>query len=215
MPVGAAVDILSAALQQANITENAYPQGWILISHGVGGLYSRVFASRHTAATKSLLLVDAIPEDLIPKFFTAKRTFILLIRGLISPLGIDRLAGWIFKGRSMEDRVWGRSSWRDDRRVKSELQESLVAGSISAGQVTAAQAIIPKTVPFVVVSSGQECHRDKEWEKGQKELALGGGRNGTWDVVENAGHQVWMNDEGKRILKKRLSEIVKGATVRT
>ena len=39
-------------------------------SHGVGGLYSRVFAARHTSQVKGLLLVDTVPESLIPKIFT-------------------------------------------------------------------------------------------------------------------------------------------------
>src|SRR5271154_858396 len=181
MSAGAAIDALSATLPKANITEKTSP-GWILVSHGVGGLYSRVFASRHTTQVKGVLLVDTVPETLIPKIFTPERTFVLLLRGIIAPLGIDRLAGWIFKHRSREDRVWGVSSWRSDRVIRSQFQESLAAGSITRNEVIAAQAIIPKSVTYVVVSSGKRCKKDKEWETGQRDLGQGGPTN-IWEGI--------------------------------
>ena len=206
MSAGAAIDFLSAALPKANITEKTSP-GWILVSHGVGGLYSRVFASRHTTQVKGLLLVDTIPETLIPKIFTPTRTFVLLLRGIIAPLGIDRLSGWIFKHRSREDRVWGVSSWRSDRVIRSQFQESLAAGTITRNEVIAAQAILPKSIPFAVVSSGEEC-KDKDWEEGQRELASNSNKK-IWDVVGKAPHDVWRSEEGKKVLKKRLAELVR------
>jgi pimeloyl-ACP methyl ester carboxylesterase len=206
MSAGAAIDALSAALTKANITEKTSP-GWILVSHGVGGLYSRVFASRHTAQVKGILLVDTIPETLIPKIFTPGRTFVLLLRGIIAPLGIDRLTGWIFKHRTREDRVWGESSWRSDGVIKNQLQESLAADTITRNEVIAAQAIIPASIPVVVVSSGEEC-KDKDWEEGQRGLS-GKAKKQLWDVVGKAPHDVWRNEEGKKILKKRLSELVR------
>lgn len=117
--------------------------------------------------------------------------------------------------------MWGISSWRSDRVIKSQFQESLVAGSISTNEVIAAQAIIPKSVAYVVVSSGKRCKKDKEWENGQRELGQGGttnsweslpGRTRIWDVVDKAGHDVWMDGEGKRVLKKRLQQLVKDAS---
>jgi pimeloyl-ACP methyl ester carboxylesterase len=209
MSAGGAIDVLSAALPKANITEKT--PGWVLVSHGVGGLYSRVFASRHTSQIKGLLLVDTIPESLIPQIFTPGRTFLLLLRGIISPLGIDRLSGWVFKHRSRQDRVWGVSAWRGDRVIKSQFQESLAAGSITRNEVIAAQAIIPKSIPVVVVSSGKEC-KNKEWEEGQHSLADKATKR-VWDVVGGAGHDVWRDEEGKRILKKRLAELVRAARV--
>jgi len=206
MSAGAAIDFLSAALPKANITEKTSP-GWILVSHGVGGLYSRVFASRHTTQVKGLLLVDTIPETLIPKIFTPTRTFVLLLRGIIAPLGIDRLSGWIFKHRSREERVWGISSWRSDRIIRSQFQESLAAGTITRNEVIAAQAILPKSIPFAVVSSGEEC-KDKDWEAGQRELASNSNKK-IWDVVGKAPHDVWRSEEGKKVLKKRLAELVR------
>jgi pimeloyl-ACP methyl ester carboxylesterase len=205
MSAGAAIDVLQAAMPKANITEENSP-GWILVSHGVGGLYSRVLAARHTSQVKGLLLIDTVPESLIPKVFTPGRTFILLLRGIISPLGIDRLSGWIFKHRSREDRVWGVSSWRSDRVIKSQFQESLAAGSITRNEVIAAQATIPENMPFAVVSSGKKC-KDKEWEEGQRELSRNS-KKSTWDVVGKAGHEVWRDEEGKKVLKRRLRDLV-------
>jgi pimeloyl-ACP methyl ester carboxylesterase len=207
MSAGVAIDILSAALPKANISSEKGP-GWILVSHGTGSLYSLVFAARHTPQLRGILLIDALPSTLIPAYFTPTHTFLLLLRGILSPLGVDRLSGWIFKHRTREDRVWGVSSWRSDRVIKAKFQESLVAGGITRNEVIAAEAIIPGSVPVVVVSSGVMCE-DKEWEEGQGRLG-GKATERVWDVVGGAGHEVWRNEEGKRILKKRLTGLVKG-----
>lgn len=77
MSGGTATDALSAALTKANITEKATPE-WILVSRGVSGLYSRVFAARHTSQLQGLLHVDIVHESLIPKFFTPGKTFLAI-----------------------------------------------------------------------------------------------------------------------------------------
>jgi pimeloyl-ACP methyl ester carboxylesterase len=211
MSAGVAIDVLQAALPKANISTSRKP-GWILVSHGVGGLYSEVLAARHTNQVKGMMFVDAVPESAIPKVFTPGRTFKLLLRGIIAPLGIDRLSAWIFKHRTREDRVWGVSSWRSDRVIRSQFQESLAAGAITRNEVIAAEATIPKSVPVVVISSGKSC-KDKDWEEGQRHLADKATKR-IWDVVENADHDVWRNEDGKTIMKRRLSELVLAATLR-
>ena len=62
-------------------------------------------------------------------------------------------------------------------------------------------------IPVVVVSSGEEC-KNKDWEEGQRELS-GKAKKQIWDVVGKAPHDVWRNEEGKKMLKKRLSELVR------
>src|SRR5579859_5178425 len=84
MSAGSAIDILSAALPKANITEDG--PGWILVAHENGALYSQVFASRHTSQVKGMLFVDGYPSTMIPRIYTPARTFLLLLRGIISPL---------------------------------------------------------------------------------------------------------------------------------
>ena len=106
--------------------------------------------------------------------------------------------------------MWGVSSWQSDRVIKSQFQESLSAGSITRNEVIAAQAIIPKNIPVAVVSSGKRCE-DKEWEEGQRELA-GNAKRTSWDVIRRAEHDVWKDKEGKKVLKMRLAELVRGAT---
>ena len=91
--------------------------------------------------------------------------------------------------------------------IRSQFQESLAAGSITRNEVIAAQAILPKSIPVAVVSSGKEC-KDKEWEEGQRELADSANKR-IWDVVGNAPHEVWKSEEGKKVLKKRLAEMVR------
>jgi pimeloyl-ACP methyl ester carboxylesterase len=206
MSAGSAIDILSAALPKANITENG--PGWILVAHETGAMYSQVFASRHTSQVKGILFVDGIPSTMIPTVFTPTRTFILLLRGIISPLGIERLSGWIFSHHSRIDRVYGASSWRSDRVIKSQFQESLAAGTITRNEVIAAEAIIPESIPVTVVSSGIPCKDSKEWEEGQRYLGRKSEKH-VWDVVGNVYHDLWQDEEGRRLLKKRLGQLVK------
>ena len=80
------------------------------------------------------------------------------------------------------------SSWRSDRVIKSQFQESLVAGTITRNEVIAADAIIPKNIPVAVVSSGKEC-KNKDWEEGQRELSEKAEKR-IWDVVGKAGHDL-------------------------
>ena len=82
-----------------------------------------------------------------------------------------------------------------------------MAGTITRNEVIAADAIIPENIPVVVVSSGKEC-KNKDWEEGQRELS-GKGKKQIWDVVGKAGHDVWRNEEGNKVLKKRLAELVR------
>jgi pimeloyl-ACP methyl ester carboxylesterase len=207
MSAGSAIDILSAALPKANITEDG--PGWILVAHENGALYSQVFASRHTSQVKGMLFVDGYPSTMIPRIYTPARTFLLLLRGIISPLGVDRLSDWIFKHRSRIDRVYGASSWRSDRVIKSQFQESLAAGAITCNEIIAAEAIIPERIPVTVVSSGIPCKDSKEWEEGQRYLGRKSEKH-VWDVVGNVHRDLWKHDEGRRLLKKRLGQLVKG-----
>ncbi|KAI9812435.1 MAG: hypothetical protein M1827_004666 [Pycnora praestabilis] len=202
---GMTADALSEALARAG------EQGpWVLLSAGVGGIYSRIFSSRHLYDVRGLILVDTLHEDLLYRIASPNRGFILWARGIISPLGFDRLAGALFKGRSREDRVYGRSAYQGGKYLKAKLQENLVANSLTKNEVSSARNIQSKDTPLVVISSGIKVRTDSDWEKKQQDLTTVTDKLVAWDVVNKAPHEVWQTLEGREIMEQRLGELYRG-----
>ena len=200
---GRVVDALPAALTAAG------EEGpWVLVSHGVGGVYSRVFAARHAGEVKGLMLVDALHESLLYRIGGAKRGFLLWVRGVLYPLGLDRIWATWFLGRGREERVYGRNAYMQGGEIKAKLQESLVATSFTKNEIIAAAAILPRDIPLVVVSSGRKVRHDRMWSDGQRHLTRVTDELVSWDVVEGAGHEVWRDNEGRVLLQKRLVELL-------
>lgn len=181
---------------------------WILVSAGVGGIYSRIFSSRHSHQVTGILLIDTLHEDLIDRIGGSERGFRLWARGVISPLGYDRLFGALFQGRSREDRVYGRSAYQNGKFIKAKLQENLVANSLTHSEVSQARNIQSRNTPLVVVSSGNHNRKDQDWQAKQEDLTTLTDRLISWDVVSDAPHEVWKTFEGRTILEKRLGELV-------
>ncbi|KAL8674058.1 MAG: hypothetical protein Q9168_001545 [Polycauliona sp. 1 TL-2023] len=201
---GMTSDALSEALARAG------EEGpWVLVSAGVGSIYSRIFSSRHVRDVHGLFLIDGLHEDLLYRIASPTRGFILWGRGIISPLGYDRLFGAIFKGRTREDRVYGKSADQAGKFIKAKLQENLVAGSLTKNEVSQARNIQTPNTPLVIVSSGIEVRKDNEWERKQKDLTKITDNLMSWDVVNCAPHRVWLTLEGRTILEKRLGELVR------
>lgn len=61
---------------------------------------------------------------------------------------------------------------------------------------------------MAVVSSGIEVKRDSEWEKKQRDLTHITRKLVAWDIVNKAPSEVWKTLEGRRIIEKRLKELV-------
>lgn len=185
---------------------------WILVSAGVGGIYTRIFSSRHAHQVTGILLIDTLHEDLLHRISQPGRGFILWARGIISPLGYDRLAGALFNGRTREDRVYGRSAYQAGKYIKAKLQENLVADSLTKNEVSSARNIQSRNTPLVIISSGIEVARDNEWERKQEDLTKLTDKLVGWDVVHGAPHEVWETLEGRTIIETRLGELVNGST---
>jgi len=109
-------------------------------------------------------MIDPLHEDLLGRVSAPGRGFLLWVRGAISPCGIDRILGAILRGRRAVDRVWGRSSYQSGTTIFAKLQESLVADSLTKRDVVSSRAIQNKDTPLVVISSGQQIRKDREWE---------------------------------------------------
>lgn len=201
---GMSADALSEALALAN------EQGpWILVSAGIGSIYSRIFSSRHVRDVRGIFLIDALHEDLLYKVGSPSRGFFLWAWGIISPLGLDRISGAMFKGRTREDRVYGKSSYQGGKYIKAKLQENLVADSLTKNEVLSARNIQTPKTPLVVVSSGVMMKKEKSWEKKQEDLTKITENLVAWDVVGGAPHEVWKSRDGRRVLEQRLGELVK------
>jgi len=200
---GMSADAISEALALAG------EEGpWILVSAGIGGIYSRVFSARHPRTVKGIMLIDTLHEDLLSKIASPSRGFVLWGRGIVSPLGIDRLAGALFRGRTKEDRVFGQSSYQGGKFIKNKLQENLVADSLTKNEVLSARNIQDLSVPLVVITSGVHLKQDKDWEQKQEDLTTLTNNLVAWDVVSNAPvEEVWRTEQGRKILEKRLGAL--------
>lgn len=204
-----ATEALSEALARAG------EEGpWILASAGIGSIYSRVFSSRHGKAVKGLVLIDALHEDLLERVGRPSRGFMLWLRGIISPLGFDRLPAALFKGRDSADRIWGSVAYQSGRNIFAKLQESLVADSLTRRDVTSSRAIQNRDVPVVVISSGVQMKGDREWKDKQRDLTHLTDNLYDWDVVSKAPHQIWRTLDGREIIERRIKQLVHGKGVK-
>jgi pimeloyl-ACP methyl ester carboxylesterase len=185
---------------------------WILVSAGIGSIYSRVFSARHPRAISGMMLIDGLHEDLLYRTADPGRGFVLWGRGIISPLGLDRLAGALFKGRTAKDRVYGRSSYQGGKFIKNKLQENLVANSLTKNEVVTARNIQMPKVPLVVVTSGVHVRKDKDWERKQEDLTKITDTLLAWDIVKGAPpEEIWRTETGRQVLEKRLGQLYKAS----
>ncbi|KAI5811853.1 hypothetical protein BZA77DRAFT_376954 [Pyronema omphalodes] len=201
LSAGMVIDALSEALVHRNETGP-----WVLAANSVGGIYARIFAARHQAEVKGLLLVDTLPESLLGRIGNPGRGFALWLRGVISPLGLQQLWGAVILRRGREDRVYGREAGCGGKALMARLQEAL-AVRWSQNELEAANGILDGRMRMAVVSSGDRMKRDQGWAQGQRELA--GMGKGPWDVVDGVGSEVWRSEEGVRVLEKRLGEMMR------
>lgn len=198
-----AASVLSEALARAG------EEGpWVLASAGIGSIYSRVFSSQHGSEVSGILLIDPLHEDLLYRIGAPSRGFLLWVRGIISPLGLDRLSGALFRGRTREDRVYGRASYQNGKFIKAKLQESLVAESLTKDEVRTSRNIQLKDTPLALISSGIDVRRDSEWEAKQRDLTHVTNNLVAWDIINKAPSEVWRTYSGRQAIEKRLKELV-------
>lgn len=200
---GMSADALSEALAKSG------EEGpWILVGAGTGSIVTRIFSSRHLKQVTGIMLIDPMHEDLLHRIGNPSRGFWLWAWGVISPLGIQRLGGAIFQGRSRADRVYGRYSYQSGKFIKAQLQENLVADSLSKNEVVSARNIQSSNTPLVIVSSGINCATDSEWNRKQEDLTKLTDELVSWSVVNKAPHEVWTSFDGRQEMEKSLGDLV-------
>lgn len=159
------------------------------------------------------MLIDALHEDLLYRVSNPGRGFILWGRGIISPLGFDRLAGALFKGRTKEDRVYGKTSYQGGKFIKNKLQENLVADSLTKSEVKSAKNIQQPDTPLVVITSGRHIKSDDDWEEKQKDLTKITDNLLAWEIVGKApSEEVWKVKEGRDTLEEWLGKLYRYKT---
>ena len=113
---GDAADELSSIM-----TERGEDGPYILVSAGYGSIVSRIFSSRHVQQVIGIMMVDPLHEDLLSRVGSPTRGFFLWAWGVISPLGIQRIGGAVFKGRTREDRVYGKEAYQGGKFIKAQF----------------------------------------------------------------------------------------------
>ena len=207
---GMSADALSEALVQAKETGP-----WFLVSAGYGSVVSRVFGARHSHDIAGIMLVDGLHEDLLGNIGSPGRGFALWGWGILSPLGVRRILGAVFMGRTRQDRVYGRSANLGGKLLKAKLQENLVADSLTFNEVVQSRAIIDRKIPLVVISSGKEISKNKDWETKQRDLTNLSDTLVAWTTVKAAPHEIWKTLEGRNALDSGLQHLVDAATNKT
>lgn len=204
-PLSAGMEAVAASEALAKAGERG---PWVLASAGVGSYYSRVFASQHGEEVRGLVLIDALHDDDLGALGTPKRGFLLWLWGVLSPLGLDTLPAALFRGRRSVDRIWGVSARHNPKHIFARLQETLVADSFTRRDIEGSKAIMRRSTPLAVVTSGKRVRRDDKWKGKQRDLTKLTEKLWSWDVIEGAPHEVWQTVDGRRVIEERLKEMV-------
>ena len=207
---GMSAEALSVALKRAGETGP-----WISVSAGYGSIVGRIFAARNLKQVTGIMMIDPLHEDLLYRMASPSRGFVTWGYGIISPLGIRRIGGALFGGRTKEDRVYGPAVSTTGKFLKAKLQENLVADSLSKNEAIDARTIQSEKTPLVIISSGIEVGKDSEWNHKQKDLTHYTRKLVGSDIVAAAPHQVWKTKEGRDVMEKRLKELVKASRKRS
>lgn len=206
LSAGMAVDALSEGL--ARLGENG---PWVIVSAGVGSIYTHVFAARHAERVRSIILLDPLPPT-IPHLNNVGRAmlgFRYFAEGLLTPLGIPNLFSAIFRGVTRENRVFGHAARHTGRFLKLRLQENTVATTFTANELGAAREVLKNKGVDVVLISSKDMMKHKQWAHGQEAMSrgAGGGKVKEWAVVEG-GHEIWWSKEGRRVIRIWLSRLL-------
>lgn len=178
----------------------------LLVAHGIGGLYTRVFAAKHISIVKGMILIDTLHEDLIADVLTLWRGIKLFVEGAISPLGLQSL--WsLLKGHGSWDRLVGPDMVYTTKYLGYQLKENAVAW-VTRSEVRASNAVLVNLdIPVEIVSSSQMIKKSKKWSAKQRELTRLTKENVGWKILEG-GHDLWKEGKTKKELQQILLDFV-------
>ncbi|ODV92389.1 hypothetical protein CANCADRAFT_56062 [Tortispora caseinolytica NRRL Y-17796] len=205
---GRAADALIEALSQAGLGDKQL----VIATAGIGSIYSYIFASRRPHSVSGILYVDGVSPDLfLREVGSGVRGLKLFWDAEVAELGIGSLFGWIFGGRTRQDRVYGRSFYHGRGSTAGKFQKALIQEQSAAKLLTmpelrSAKQLVPLTIPVSVISSEQRLSKDSKWSKGQKELADTGSLVSFTSV--DAPHHIWESSKGRATIQQLIMELL-------
>ncbi|KAI5962969.1 uncharacterized protein KGF55_002761 [Candida pseudojiufengensis] len=221
--IGIITDYLTDALEQEGI-EGPFA----VVGFDIGGLYARMFASRHRAHIQSILFVDSWPVDLLKKWpfngsgkknestkvFRGSLEVMdnitgikLWLKGFISPLGIIPSIHWFFHPMkySSKSRIFGRDMYYQSKYIRARCQEQLVSGILSYNEVKDSDI---NELTVGVISSDFMIKKSLNWGKWQREISKLSSKTAEWVIAENSDHFIWRSSKGKKELQNLLLRLI-------
>lgn len=222
------INIVTEYLMEALAKENIEGP-FALVGFDIGGLYSRMFASKNVAKVHSLLLVDSWHEDLLQKrpfsgpsrknedwrvvyknkleLMNTRTGLKLWLRGVLSPLGTVTNLHWFFHPRrySSKSRIFGRDMYYSSRYVRARLQEQITSLILSYNEIRRSEI---HNIPLSVILSDFMIKNSLNWGKWQRELSKLSDKTMEWVIAEKSDHFIWKSPRGKEQLQELLLRMV-------
>lgn len=177
----------------------------VLVSHGIGSLYSRVFANKVANQVLGLMLIDGLHEEQFYSEQTALYGLREFLRGISATVSLKKVAG-VIRGMGAEDRLFGLLVSSQPRLHKAFLQQQVSANRRSAVDISLATGSLPADTPVMIVSSAEMC-KDKQWNRYQRLLLKLTDRVVAWKIL-NGPHNLWWNKRAEKDLISQLESFV-------
>lgn len=176
--ISTTLNTLTEALEIENVNFNS---SFMLIAHGVGGLYSRSYAASKPEKVHGILLIDTPHEDLYLSKLTSWKGLLYFFKGLASPIS---LGGY----------------------YKAKLQQHLARGLIKR-EINTANTMLNPNIPLTVVSSAQSIAHSDRWGEGQRKLTKLSNNTIAWKVFDGP-HNIWEDKDSKTQLQALLYNLL-------
>ncbi|CAN3372062.1 hypothetical protein DIURU_001399 [Diutina rugosa] len=226
-PSPSSIGIVTEYLAQA-LAEQGIEGPFSLVGFDIGGLYSRMFASKKPEKIHSIMLVDAWSEDLLKHdpFSGSKHKkeprkifrhvlepmdtwtgFKLWLRGVVSPFGVIPGLHWLWHPRrySSKSRIFGKDMYYSSKYLRARLQEQVTSGVLSYNELKGADI---HGLPLAVISSDHMIKKSQNWGEWQRELTQLSDDLFKWEVAEESDHFIWKSPKGRKQLQKLLLSLV-------
>lgn len=213
LSIGITIDLLNEVLKKKEIHGP-----FMLVGFDVGGLYSRVFASRYLSQVHSLILVDSWPENMLKRdpFSTpngskdkwedlyrtihirptnTRQGLRLWLHAFISPYQLISWKNVLVKRHGSRERIFGEDMIHRGKFLRSKLQEHMASGILSYNEVYNSNLML-NNVPLGVISSDLMIKNSINWGKWQRGLTKISGNSLEWTIADG-GHKIWENPKGK------------------
>lgn len=205
LSLGSTVDYLEQALSR-DPQLAADVDNMVLVAHGTGSLYTRVFAARTSFRVAGVVLIEPLHEELFyqqQSFIHGMKEFAL---GAFAPGSYVNLKG-LFTGLGTDERVFGGLSLKQPGVFRTLVQQQMTARGESRTEIMTS-AFQPQT-PLLLLSSSAECI-DQTWTKYQR-MHLKLTENAVaWKIVAGP-HELWRTPQGLQEATKEIEQFLEYA----